>query len=247
MIRAKWIIIIEEVSKLHRMRLIAGLDEAGRGPAIGPMVIAGVSLREEDMKGLLKIGVKDSKKLTAKKREELLPKIMGIIENYHVEVLDAAFIDSERSRENLNQIEAGVMASIVERLWPDVAQIGSVDVDSARFGAEISRRMIAKPEVVSVHHAEDKFPAVAAASIVAKTTRDRIISDLRLSWGDFGSGYPSDPKTRRFISEAVKSGKLPPIVRRTWKTVAKTVADNVVKDNLKIKEKERPGTQSRLP
>lgn len=229
------------------MRLIAGLDEAGRGPAIGPMVIAGVSLREGDVQELLRIGVKDSKKLTAKKREELLPRIIGMVENYHVEVLDAEFIDSERERENLNLIEARVMASIIERLWPDVVQIGSVDVDPARFGVAVSMRMVAKPEVVSVHHAEDAFPAVAAASIIAKTTRDRIISELKLSWGDFGSGYPSDPKTRRFISESVKSGRVPPIVRRTWNTVSKMVDGNAWEEGADAKKgRKRHGRQSRL-
>ncbi len=203
------------------MRLIAGLDEAGRGPAIGPMVIAGVSIGEGRVKELLSIGVKDSKKLSAKKRNELLPRIVACVENYHLEVIDAEFIDSSRSERNLNQIEADVMVKIIERLWPDVAQIGSVDVDPRRFGVEISMRMVAKPEVVSVHHAEDRFPAVAAASILAKTARDRIIDELKLKWGDFGSGYPSDPKTRQFIADAVRSGELPPIVRRTWNTVAK--------------------------
>jgi len=223
------------------MKLIAGLDEAGRGPAIGPMVIAGVAIREGREQELLSIGVKDSKKLSAKRRDELLPQIMARVENYHVEVLDAEVIDSLRSERNLNQIEADAMAKIIDRLWPDIAQIGSVDVDPARFGAEILRRMVAKPEVFSVHHAEDRFPAVAAASILAKTARDRMVGELKLKWGDFGSGYPGDPKTRRFIAEAVRSGELPPIVRRTWSTVSKAGEG----DQRRVREARRL-TQSRL-
>jgi ribonuclease HII len=172
------------------MKLIAGLDEAGRGPAIGPMVIAGVAIREGREPELLSIGVKDSKKLSAKRRDELLPQIMARVENYHVEVLDAEVIDSLRSERNLNQIEADAMAKIIDRLWPDIAQIGSVDVDPARFGAEILRRMVAKPEVFSVHHAEDRFPAVAAASILAKTARDRMVGELKLSGETLGQVIP---------------------------------------------------------
>jgi len=205
------------------MKLIAGLDEAGRGPVIGPMVIAGVSIREGGESELLRVGVKDSKRLSAKSRNELLPQIMERVENYHLEVVEAEFIDRSRSEINLNQIEADTMARIIDRLWPDVTQIGSVDVDPERFSAEISRRMLAKSEIVSVHHAEDKFPAVAAASILAKTTRDRMVDELRYRWGDFGSGYPSDPKTKRYILDAVVAGELPPIVRRTWMTVSKAV------------------------
>ncbi|HRU82020.1 MAG TPA: hypothetical protein P5168_05665, partial [Candidatus Methanomethylicus sp.] len=94
------------------MKLIAGLDEAGRGPAIGPMVIAGVAIREGREQELLSIGVKDSKKLSARRRDELLPQIMARVENYHVEVLDAEVIDRLRSERNLNQIEANAMARI---------------------------------------------------------------------------------------------------------------------------------------
>ncbi len=205
------------------MKLIAGLDEAGRGPVIGPMVIAGVSMREGSERELLRVGVKDSKKLSAKRRNEILPKIMERVENYHIEVVEAEFIDRSRGEMNLNQIEADTMARIIDRLWPDVAQIGSVDVNPERFRAAISRGALAKSEIVSVHHAEDKFPAVAAASILAKTTRDRIIDELRYRWGDFGSGYPSDPKTKQYILDAVVSGELPPIVRRTWITVSEVV------------------------
>jgi ribonuclease HII len=74
-------------------------------------------------------------------------------------------------------------------------------------------------EIISTHHAEDKFPAVAAASIIAKTTRDRIVRELHGEFGDFGSGYPSDPKTRAYLREILSSSNLPRIVRRSWKTI----------------------------
>ncbi|MCQ5377480.1 MAG: ribonuclease HII, partial [Candidatus Methanomethylicia archaeon] len=98
-------------------------------------------------------------------------------------------------------------------------QIGSVDRDPKRFRKKIVDFLPRGIEVVSVHHAEDLFPAVSAASIIAKTTRDGIIRALRNEFGDFGSGYPSDPKTRDYLMGYAVQGKaLPRIVRASWKT-----------------------------
>ncbi|MBC7121490.1 MAG: ribonuclease HII, partial [Candidatus Methanosuratus sp.] len=180
-------------------RKILGIDEAGRGPVVGPMVIAGVLLVEEQIPNLIRIGVKDSKKLTPKAREKLLSGILAIAEDQYVKIISAAEIDTLRRTENLNQIEAYAMAEIIRRLSPDEVQLGSVDVDEKRFGSEVMRLTGKVQTISSVHHAEEKFPAVAAASIVAKTTRDRAVADLRKEYGDFGSGYPSDPKTRSFL------------------------------------------------
>lgn len=201
-------------------RRILGIDEAGRGPVIGPMVIAGVLFRAEAIPELVSIGVKDSKKLTPRARERLLGKILGISEGSHVRVISAAEIDELRKTKSLNQVEAEEMAEIIKRSLPDEVHLGSVDVDEKRFGAEIMRLSGFDRTIRSVHHAEDKFPAVAAASIVAKTTRDRVIGELRAEYGDFGSGYPSDPRTRAFVSNALVKGDCPPIIRASWKTVA---------------------------
>jgi ribonuclease HII len=208
------------------MKFIAGIDEAGRGPVIGPMVIAGVLVDEGRVHELLKAGVKDSKKLAPKKREALLGPIMEIVMKHHVEVIPANAIDLTRPIKNLNWIEAGAMARIVDALRPDLAQIGSADVLPSRFKRMVIEEMGHDQAIECVHHAEDMYPAVAAASIVAKTTRDRLVASLREEYGDFGSGYPSDQKSRNFISEYIASGKqLPPIVRKSWKTVENLGSD----------------------
>ena len=197
-----------------------GIDEAGRGPVIGPMVIAGVVVTEDRVKKLRDIGVKDSKKLAPKKREQLLNPIMELIEAHHIEVIDASSIDYTRLSKNINLLEAEVMAKIINHLTPEIAQIGSVDVNCERFRNRVISGLSSQVEVISVHHAEDMYPAVAAASIIAKTTRDRIISSLRERYGDFGSGYPSDQKTRNFIADQYANNcEMPPIVRLSWKTV----------------------------
>jgi ribonuclease HII len=201
------------------MRLIAGVDEAGRGPVIGPMVVAGVLVREEMLGELLAIGVKDSKKLSPRKRGRLVGEILRIVECHHVELVPAHQIDEMRRECNLNKIEAAAMAKILDTLRPDIAQVGSVDVVCERFRSMILSEMSLPVEIDSIHHAEDRFPAVAAASIIAKVTRDDAVASLKREYGDFGSGYPSDMKTRSFIKGWYeREGSLPPIVRKSWKT-----------------------------
>jgi ribonuclease HII len=202
------------------MKFIAGIDEAGRGPVIGPMVIAGVLVEESRIPELVDMGVRDSKKLTPRRREILRSTIMETVKVHRIEILEAAVIDDTRRVKSLNRLEAEVMARILDGLRPDLAQIGSVDVIPSRFKEMVLSGMRSPTEIQSTHHAEDLFPAVAAASIIAKTTRDRIVASMRQEFGDFGSGYPSDPKTRAFISEwYVSKRTLPHIVRKSWKTV----------------------------
>ncbi|MDI9644093.1 MAG: ribonuclease HII [Candidatus Verstraetearchaeota archaeon] len=203
------------------MRRITGIDEAGRGPVIGPMVIAGVLIKEEDIPKLIEKDVRDSKKLASRRRAALAQDILEIAEAHYVKVYSAEEIDALRKSKSLNRIEAEGMAEIIKKLLSQEAQLGSVDVIEERFGAEISRLVGENLVITSSHHAEDKYPAVSAASIIAKTTRDRLVAELRKEFGDFGSGYPSDPKTVAFIRSAVSRGEIPPIIRKTWKTFTK--------------------------
>lgn len=201
------------------MRLVAGVDEAGRGPAVGPMVIAGIAVAESDIPELTRMGARDSKKLSPRKRESLVQPISRIARGIAFEVIPAEVIDCRRDGGNINDLEAESMSRIIRVLGPDLAQIGSVDRDPKRFREKIADFLPGGIEVVSVHHAEDAFPAVAAASIIAKTTRDGIIRALRNEYGDFGSGYPSDQKTRSYLMGfAIQGMPLPRIVRASWKT-----------------------------
>lgn len=198
--------------------LVCGVDDAGRGSAIGPLVIAGVCIERNKIKHLSEIGVKDSKQLTARARESLYKKILALADDYYVAMISPRIIDKSVQKNQLNQLEGRYMAKVIAKLRPYSSYVDSCDVNPARFGILISK--LAKADRVhSSHHADRRFPVVSAASIVAKVNRDRAIEKIRKNF-DVGSGYPSDLKTMNFIRESIASNGVPPkFVRKSWKPV----------------------------
>ena len=203
---------------------LAGVDEAGRGAVIGPLIVAGVLVDEEDLEDLQRLGVRDSKVLTPRKRSELFKKIEEIALRRAFFELSPAQIDRVVLRgkkyRRLNYLEMVAMARIIQELRPDHVIIDPPDVDPERCVREIQRMLPFQVEIFSEHHADRIHPVVSAASILAKVRRDERISELRGIYGDFGSGYPSDHKTIRFLERLLKDGKEgPPFVRSSWATV----------------------------
>ncbi|MDE1845203.1 MAG: ribonuclease HII [Thaumarchaeota archaeon] len=198
--------------------LVCGVDDAGRGSVLGPLVIAGISIEQKNIKQLVKIGVKDSKQLSPQSRERLYEQILSLVEGYHVAKIPPRTIDKSVSKNLLNQLEANYMAKVIKKLEAGSSYVDSCDVNPKRFGLYISN--IAKTgKIISSHHADRKYPVVSAASIIAKVSRDREIEKLRKNH-DLGSGYPSDPKTMKFIKEWVsQNGNVPVFVRKSWKPV----------------------------
>ncbi len=198
--------------------LVCGVDDAGRGSVLGPLVIAGISIEQKNIKQLVKIGVKDSKQLSPQSRERLYEQILSLVEGYHVAKIPPKTIDKSVSKNLLNQLEANYMAKVIKKLKAGSSYVDSCDVNPKRFGVYISN--IAKTgKIISSHHADRKYPVVSAASIIAKVNRDREIEKLR-KIHDLGSGYPSDPKTMKFIKEWISQNENVPIfVRKSWKPV----------------------------
>lgn len=195
--------------------LICGVDEAGRGSMIGPLVIAGVTIKQTKLKLLSQLGVRDSKKLTPLAREKLYKKITKLVDDYAVSKLSPKEVDSYVLKHKLNYLEATHMAKIIKKLQPAVSYVDSCDVNSARFGAELTL-LAATGKIKSFHHADSTFVIVSAASIIAKVTRDRAISKLNKDY-DLGSGYPSDTKTVSFVREwYARYGQVPNFVRKSW-------------------------------
>jgi ribonuclease HII len=218
--------------------LIAGIDEAGRGCVIGPLVIAGVLFKEENLNSLSPLGVKDSKLLTPKKRESLFPKILQIAEKHAVIRLQPKEIDqvvlSGRKLHKLNRLEAENMAEIINQLNPDEAQVDAADVMEERFKHHIQEHITTKTKVTSKHKADRRYLAVSAASIIAKVIRDNEIAVLAAQYGDFGTGYLTDPKTIGFLKQLLQTNdEYPDFVRKSWKPARRAKAEkNILQKTL---------------
>ena len=206
--------------------LVAGVDEAGRGCVIGPLVIAGVLAKEEILPVLTKLGVKDSKLLSPQKRESLAVEIRRLTDKHIIVKLSPLEIDrvveSGRKLHKLNRLEAENMARIIDALNPEEAYVDAADVLEERFKHHIQERLKSKARIVSKHKADKIYPVVSAASIIAKVERDREIALLTAQYGDFGSGYLTDPKTMIFLKQWLdKHGDYPDCVRKSWKPAKK--------------------------
>ena len=194
---------------------ICGIDDAGRGSLLGPLVIAGISMEYKQIKNLSSIGVRDSKKLTKKSRYNIYKKIISLTHNYHIIKISAKIIDKNVFKHKLNLLEANYMAKVITILRPDISYVDSCDVNEKRFGNLISS--ISKTKIISSHHADEKFLLVSAASILAKITRDNVIIKLQKQH-DLGSGYPSDKKTRTFVKNCILNNTMYNFIRTSWKT-----------------------------
>jgi len=198
--------------------MVCGIDEAGRGPVMGPLVVGAVWT--EDEAALKAMGAKDSKQLTPAGRENLYSLIDGTVPYWEVMVLQPEDLDSRMSRMNLNEIEMRMFAEAIVRHPSDIVYVDCPEVNTSRFGNMLSQ-MCGGRRVDAENKADVFFPSVSAASIMAKVTRDRLIEDLKKEFGcDIGSGYPSDPITMAFVEKWInENGCAPPHTRKTWKPV----------------------------
>jgi len=213
--------------------MICGVDEAGRGPVFGALVVAGVLVTDDS--ALKQIGACDSKQCTPQRREILAKQIKNIVEHYEVLVIPASDIDDLRKEMTLNELEVCMFTKVIEKLKPDTVYVDAADVNEGRFGREILARLSWRPTMISKHKADDLYPLVGAASILAKTTRDenvrQIAKDLEKKLNlPLGSGYPADPITKKFLKTWIHTyGDLPPHVRRSWATAQKLIREHKTK------------------
>ena len=225
------------------MTLIMGIDEAGRGALIGPLVVAGVVVRKESEQQLRKIGVKDSKMLTPERREKLATQIEEIADNILVMRVQPCRIDKLRGEGvKLDTIEAIKMAEIVEMGNPDKVYIDALTSNPKKFQGLILENMrTAEPEFIVENYADETYPIVSAASIIAKVERDAAIKEIKEKVKvDFGVGYSHDERTIKFVESLVKKNKpLPPYVRQSWITTQLLIEKNLqskIKDFFKKEE-----------
>jgi len=181
------------------------------------MVIAGVGVSSDE--AFSGIPVKDSKLLAPAERERLYILIRKKSTIATV-VIDADTIDAIRQEMTLNTCVARAHAEVIRKLSPDTAYIDACDVNAFRYAGMVKSHLASPCKIVSEHHADQTYPVVSAASIIAKVTRDRVIAKLAKKYGEIGSGYPADPVTIRYLESYIdEHGFPPPIARKSWKTV----------------------------
>jgi len=204
--------------------MICGIDEAGRGPVLGPLVIAGVMISDEQ--ALLEMNVRDSKLLKSEKRIELAGRIRKVCD-VELIMVTAMELDILRQVFSLNELEARAFVKLIHILRPDSVYVDCVDTDEDSFHEKLVAKLDYSPKVVSKHKADDIYPVVSAASIIAKTVRDAEVERISRDIGaDPGSGYPSDPKTIEFVSGWLEeNGRFPPHTRHSWKTTSRLWED----------------------
>lgn len=205
---------------------ILGIDESGRGPVCGPMVLCGYLIDEGKVPELKKIGVKDSKLLSHTKRKELYPLLSDMSEDFVTVTVSAEEIDKLRTETNLNKLEIDRMQAIINVLRPDKVIIDSPEVNTKNFSKKIAAGLTVETEIVAENYADKNHPEVGAASIIAKVERDAEISELHRKYGCFGSGYSSDEITIRFLKDWIKKNKeFPDFVRKSWFTASRLAAE----------------------
>jgi ribonuclease HII len=213
----------------NRTYVICGIDEAGKGSVLGPMVVAGVLAPDMDIVALT--GVEDSKTLSRKRRELLYEVIMEKFLTACT-IISAQEIDRLRADITMNDIVARAHADVIRKLSCDTAYVDACDVNAKRYGETVSAYVGGVCQIVSEHKADDRFPVVSAASIIAKVTRDRCIEGLYKEFGNFGSGYPSDPYTIRFLETYIQEFSRPPsCARLSWETTRR-IRDSLLQPSL---------------
>lgn len=206
------------------MVLVAGIDEAGRGCVIGPLVVAMASLEDKMVPRLIEAGVKDSKMLTPRRRALIALKIRKVSKAVKVRRISASRIDGLRKKGmSLNEIEAMLIGSIVVRHSRCTFYIDSVDRDCNRFRRMILRNAPGfKGELVVRNYLDESNPLVGAASIIAKVERDKAVERILKRAGlPKCSGYPGDPQTMRVVEQLLSSSGGKGLLRMSWHTVRK--------------------------
>lgn len=208
------------------MTVVCGVDEAGRGPVIGPMVLACAVFDSGGRRRLKGLKIRDSKKMSASKRVEAEPVIKELALEWRILHIQPVEIDRLRKRLSLNAIEAYKTAELLMSLETPPTRIilDAVDPVAESYLHRVTSSIASinpefrLPEMLAEHKADDRHIEVSAASVLAKVERDRCIDALKEEYGELGSGYPSDEVTQDFVRRMIRCGDVPGFIRRSWCT-----------------------------
>ena len=229
--------------------VICGIDEAGRGPVMGPLVMAGFFVPDDVEDELSSLGLKDSKLLSPQRREFFYEKLHNI-GNVKFEIIMPFKLNELMNSKTLNEIEFDASVAVLTKVHTTIDNNfnanNTTSINNSRIpfftiyidafgpaeklGNQMKEALPFPARVISEHKADMKYPIVSAASIMAKVTRDRIIENLKEEVGDFGSGYPADPKTITFLKNWLRErSSAPPYVRTHWKTYTRLVGERTTR------------------
>jgi len=202
-----------------------------RGSVLGSMFIGGVLIEEKDEDKLAKLGLKDSKLLSDRKREKFVPQIKELAEATLVKELTAQQIDKLRQTISLNQVEIEVFLKLIEELKPDKVIIDLLGSNGDKFKLELKAKLgeeFEQLEVVAENKADVNYPLVSAASILAKSAREQNVRDIEDKYGiELKTGYPHDQLALQFMKDYLKEeGELPPEARASWSTCKRIVGED---------------------
>jgi len=222
---------------------VLGIDEAGRGPVLGPMVY-GISFcpvsKNKDLKAL---GVDDSKALTEEQREKLLDKVLDNNDyiGWAIHLLSPNYISTsmnKRGKYNLNAMSHDTAIGLVKDAISNGVNVAEVYVDTVgppeKYQAKLEA-IFPGIKITVAKKADSLYPCVSAASICAKVARDRALKEWTFLEGSdisgpWGSGYPGDPVTKKFLQEQIHPiFGFPGIVRFSWKTAEKILDEKCIR------------------
>ncbi len=206
---------------------VLGIDESGRGPVCGPLVLCGYLIDEAKVKKLKTLGVKDSKLLSPEQRTQIASSLKKLADDYVLLKVSAKEIDKLRDKTNINLLEIEKMQQIINALNPEKVVIDSPETNTVRFTEKIRGKLKNKRvKIISENYADKNHLEVSAASILAKQLRDAEVKKLHKKHGFFGSGYPSDEVTVKFLRAWIKKNKeFPDFVRKSWYTAQKMMEE----------------------
>lgn len=192
-----------------------GVDEAGKGPVLGSMFVAAVRIDPAEIPE----DVDDSKRLTASRREELAETLRERAEAITVVEIPVERIDDPET--DMNELTVSGHASALESAAAEGCEcyLDAGDTNAVRFERRVGERVGVDVELRAEHGADETYPVVGAASIIAKSAREEHVSTLESEYGSVGSGYPGDETTRTFLREFVREREaLPSCARESWQT-----------------------------
>ncbi|KAJ2655547.1 hypothetical protein IW148_006011 [Coemansia sp. RSA 1199] len=227
---------------------VLGVDEAGRGPVLGPMVYATCFCRESYYAQLSSIGFADSKQLTETQRDQLFAKLQTTSVQQHtgwsircISPQDISHCMLRRTKYSLNALAHDATIQLIRDALDRGVRISKVFVDTVGPPQSYQKKLqdlFPKIEITVAKKADSLYPIVSAASICAKVTRDAHLSNWVFAeqWlqnklsKEYGSGYPGDPKTIKWLRDSVDQVfGYPGIIRFSWSTCVKLLEERAVK------------------